>query len=618
VTGSLEPERLTLRGSVRHGQVAFGAALCAAPGSVVGLVLFAVAAGLVPVASAWLLKLILDSLLRNRAPADLVALVVVLAIVGMAAAALPQLIRYSEATLSRSARLLAFDRLFDSVNARLRGLARLERPQFHDQLRLAQDAGAAAPASVVTGFLDMSKQALTLVGFLATLLALNPFLAAAVALAGVPTVRAELRLARQRAAMLSRIVTATRRQHFYANLLSAPHDAKEVRLFGAGGFLRNRMLRELRRTNETEQRLGRRELVVQSLLGVLAAVLAGGGLAWAVYAARAGQLTVGDVSLFVVTIAGVQLALSTVLDRFGALHEALLMLGHYQAVVSMEPDLPVPAKPSPIARLRRGIAVRQVWFRYGTDRPWVLRGVDLTIPAGGSVALVGLNGAGKSTLVKLLCRLYDPTRGGITWDGTDLRDFDPAELRARMSAVFQDFAQYELSAAENIGLGRLAALDRPAALVAAASHAGIHETLAALPAGYDTPLTRTFLDQSDRADPDTGVLLSGGQWQRVALARALVRDDVDLLILDEPSAGLDAEAEAEIHSRLRERPGRCARLLISHRLNTVRDADAIVVIADGQVVEQGDHATLVAAGGRYARLFSLQARGYVDAVGSVP
>jgi ATP-binding cassette subfamily B protein len=235
----------------------------------------------------------------------------------------------------------------------------------------------------------------------------------------------------------------------------------------------------------------------------------------------------------------------------------------------------------------------------------VLRGVSFTVPAGGSVALVGLNGAGKSTVVKLLCRFYDPTEGAIRWDGVDLRDLAVDDLRSRIGTLFQDFMSYDLTAAENIGLGDLTAgRDR---IAAAGALSGADATVRDLPAGYDTLLSRTFFDQADLADPRTGVALSGGQWQRVALARAYLRADRDLFVLDEPGAGLDPEAEYEVHRR--HRAGR-ATLLISHRLNTVRHADHIVVLEDGRVAEEGSHHELVRAGGRYARLFRLQAEGY--------
>jgi ATP-binding cassette subfamily B protein len=241
-----------------------------------------------------------------------------------------------------------------------------------------------------------------------------------------------------------------------------------------------------------------------------------------------------------------------------------------------------------------------------------LRGVSFFVPCGQAVALVGRNGAGKTTLVKLMCRFYDPDRGRILWDGVDVRDMDLAQLRDRISAVFQDYMVYELSARENIAVGDLTLRQRPDALAAAARLAGIHGALTALPNGYDTLLTRIYADLADKEDPRTGVLLSGGQWQRVALARAFLRGGRDVVILDEPSSGLDAEAEYEIHSGLRaHRHGRTS-VLISHRLNAIRDADHIVVLVDGAVAEQGDHHALMALSGTYARLFSLQAKGFAD------
>jgi ATP-binding cassette, subfamily B, bacterial len=287
-----------------------------------------------------------------------------------------------------------------------------------------------------------------------------------------------------------------------------------------------------------------------------------------------------------------------------------MMFRFYEEDVSLAPDLPVAAEPAQTPALRLGIEVEDVWFRYGPDEPWILRGVSLFLPFGQAVALVGLNGAGKSTLVKLLCRFYDPDRGRILWDGVDLRQLDPLALRQRISAVFQDYMSYQLSAGENIAIGDLSLARTGGALERAARQAGVHATLAALPRGYDTMLARGFYDLTADGDTRQGVLLSGGQWQRVAVARALLRGDRDLVILDEPSSGLDAEAEHEMHALLRGERNARATVLISHRLNTVRDADHIVVISDGIVSEQGDHAALMSAGGTYARLFTLQARGY--------
>jgi ATP-binding cassette subfamily B protein len=325
---------------------------------------------------------------------------------------------------------------------------------------------------------------------------------------------------------------------------------------------------------------------------------------------------VGDVAIFVAAVNGVQAGLSAAISSVARAHESTLTFDHVRYVVRTAAEPPSPTQPhrpaatSRLAPLRHGIELRDVWFRYRDGLPWVLQGVDLFLPAGRSTALVGINGAGKSTLVKLLCGLYEPTRGSIHWDGSDLRELPVDEVRRRIGAVFQDFMEYELTAAESIGLGDLTRWGDRHQIEAAARRAGCHDMVAALPSGYDTMLTRIYTDLADRNDPGTGVVLSGGQSQRIALARALLRQDCDLLILDEPSAGLDAAAEYEVHRRLRDHSRDKTSLLISHRLSAVRDADTIVVLREGTVVEQGAHDQLLAAGGPYAELFTLQAAGY--------
>jgi ATP-binding cassette subfamily B protein len=285
---------------------------------------------------------------------------------------------------------------------------------------------------------------------------------------------------------------------------------------------------------------------------------------------------------------------------------ALALMHHYVELLDTPADLPDGTLATP--PLREAVEFRDVWFRYNPAGPWVLRGVTLTLPAGQTTGLVGVNGAGKSTLVRLLCRFYDPARGEILWDGVDIRLFQVETLRARLGATFQDFAQYEMSAADNIGIGDVPRMsDRPAVRRAAAA-AGVDTTLAALPGGYDTLLSRVFLD----SDQQPGGYLSGGQWQRLALARSLMREEPDLVILDEPNSGLDAEAEDELFRTLRSRRSRATTLLISHRLGALRDADRLVVLSDGQVEQEGTHEQLVTGGGGYARLFRLQAAGYRD------
>jgi ATP-binding cassette subfamily B protein/ATP-binding cassette subfamily C protein len=244
-----------------------------------------------------------------------------------------------------------------------------------------------------------------------------------------------------------------------------------------------------------------------------------------------------------------------------------------------------------------------VSFRYPGTGEWALRDLTLTIAPGEKLGLVGENGAGKSTLVKLLLRLYDPTAGAIRWGGVDLRDMDPAELRGRIGAVFQDFVRYQFTAAENVGLGNPPHVADRVRIAEAARRGGATALVEALPRGWDTVLGGWF---------EAGHELSAGQWQKLAVSRAFMREDAELLLLDEPTASIDAEAEHELFQRFQALAADRTAIVISHRFSTVRIADRIAVLHAGRLEELGPHRELVARGGRYARLFGLQARGYLD------
>ncbi|WP_051366723.1 ABC transporter ATP-binding protein [Hamadaea tsunoensis] len=601
-------EELRLRDVLRHGRAAAVLAWRVAPGLLLGSLLLTAAASAGPIALAWLTRALLDALSTGRPPLTVAGL---LALTSLATAATPHALQFCAAELDRRLHLSTQDNLFAALGRHV-GLGRLESPSFQDRLQLAGNTGRAAASQIIAGTLGLASSLALSAGFLATLLSLHPAVALLVTAAIAPALWLNFSLSRSGARMLLGTSQAHRRQIFFARLLTSPQAAKEVRLFGLGDFLRRRMLGELTAVNAAERTLDLRKFRMQVLLGGLSAGLAGAGLVW--LAAGSGAHGVGRVSLYLLSVAGLQSAIATGVHSLASTHQALLLFDHYAAVTGAEPDLPR-ADGRPVAVLQHGIRLRDVWFRYGEDQPWILRGLDLSIPAGRSTALVGLNGAGKSTVVKLLCRFYDPVRGSITWDGVDLRDADPAGLRHRISTVFQDFQDYDLSARENVGLGDLDALPDIGRIQQAAELAGIHATLARLPYAYETQLTRIFATGQGSDDPRQGVLLSGGQWQRVALARALLRSEADLLILDEPSSGLDVEAEAELQATLRvHRRGRTS-LLISHRLNTLRDADQIVVLDDGRVAEHGGHDELVRLDGIYARLFRVQADGYAGVPG---
>jgi ATP-binding cassette subfamily B protein len=569
--------------------------------------------GVVPIATAWCTKVLLDGLAAGEAWVTLLPWAVALAVAGLATGLVPVGSGYLKQRLDRAVAVLAMDRLYQAMS-RLSGLARIEDPRFRDKLRLAQQTGRSGPGQLVDDGFSAAAAALTLGGFLGTLLVINAGMAVIVLLAAVPALFAHLRLSRSRAQMLWQIAPAERREVFYAELLASLDAAKELRLLGLGDLFRRRMLVELTAAHAAMNGQDRREARTNGLLTGLTALVSAGGLVWSVWLAAGGRLSIGDVAMFVAAVGGVQGALQSLVASLASAHHSVLLFDHYSEIASQSPDLPVPLVSHPVPVLRAGIELRDVWFRYAEDGPWVLRGVNLTIPHGHSLALVGLNGAGKSTVVKLLCRFYDPSRGAILWDGVDLRDLPVDELRARIGAVFQDYMCYDLSAAENVGLGDVSYLDDRDRVVAAARRAGAHDIVTRLPKGYDTLLSRMFFDENDRDNPESGVLLSGGQWQRLALARAFLRDRRDLMILDEPSAGLDAVAEHEVHGSLRRHRDGATSVLISHRLGAIRDAHLIAVLADGQVAELGSHEQLMMAAGEYARLFRLQASGYDEVV----
>lgn len=596
-------------GSVRGLAVTVGIAWRSHRGAFCGLLVVAVLTGLAPVAAAGLLREILDDLTARRGHGSVFLLAGALVVAGALSTVLPAASAYLSAQSGRAVQRYVTGRLFTAVT-KMPGLRSLEDPAFQDRLRFAEQASVSGPAQVLSSGITIAQYAITLIGFVVTLAVLSPVLAAILTAAAVPAVLLEGGTARRDAALMRGVSHAQRRQFFYASLITGLTAAKEIRLFGLGAFFRDRMLEELGEVQRSSTQADRRVLGTNAALAAISAAVTAGGLFWAVSQAVAGHLTVGDLALIIAALAAASGALAAIISSAGMLYQALLMFDSYRQVLETSPEMPVPANPVSIRPLHRGIELEDVWFRYGPDEPWVLRGVTCFIPRGQAVAIVGLNGAGKSTLVKLLCRFYDPDRGRISWDGTDLRDMDPVMLRDRISAVFQDYMSYDLTAAENIAVGDLSLSSDDNLLYDAARKASIHETLARLPKGYQTLLTRTYFDRADKENPETGVLLSGGQWQRVALARAFFRGDRDLMIMDEPSAGLDAEAEHDLHQQLTRHRRDGVTVLISHRLNAIRDAHHIVVLSGGVICEQGSHDVLMARSGTYARLFSLQARGY--------
>jgi ATP-binding cassette subfamily B protein len=589
-----------MRQGLHRALTAVRLAWTASPATLLAVAGMTVAQGAMPIGLAWVTKVLLDELTRPPfSTGVLAACIAALAVFGLAGDGLEALEGYLRSGLHRRVRLTVQTRLFARLN-QYPSIAVFEDPKLLDRVRLAEHAGDHAPEEAVGTGLQLLQAVVTATGFAVTLLVLWAPMAAIVVAIAVPAALLQLRLGRLRADMTHEVTPLQRRQMFFRLLLTDVKAAKEIRLFRLGGFLLGRMLRDLRAANHAELRVDRFTAWAQVRIGALTGLLTVIGLIATVVLAGRGSLSIGEVTVFLAAIAALHSTIGSAASGCARAYEALLLFQHYLSVVE---DPVVTAGSLPAPRLRRGIEFHDVWFRYSDALPWVLRGTSLRLPAQGTIGLVGLNGAGKSTVVKLLTRLYEPTRGRITWDGVDLADFDPESLRERISAVFQDFMAYDLTAAENIGVGQLSKLEDLPRIRAAAALSDADSTITTLPKGYQTLLSRIFTGDSNAS-------LSGGQWQRVALARAFLREESDLLILDEPSSGLDAVTEHALHHRLAHlRAGRLS-LLISHRLNALRDADHILVLDHGVVVEQGSHDSLVRAAGRYAELFSLQAEGY--------
>jgi ATP-binding cassette, subfamily B, bacterial len=481
-------------------------------------------------------------------------------------------------------------------------LRHFEDPDFYDRLTRARREASSRPLSVVTETFQLFQNAITLAGYIALLVRWSGFAVLGLVLAAIPATIVEMKFSTTAFRLRNWRSPDARRMNYLEYVLANDDHAKEVKLFGLGPVLLDRF-KDLGETFYAEDR----RLALRRAGWAWALSLLGTGAFYAAYALMAiaaalGALTLGDLTLYVMAFRQGQQAFQSILSAIGGMFEDNLYMSNlFEYLATPATVAPVIAEPEE-ARAEEGIRFEGVGFRYPGKEEWALRGLDLFIPRGQSLALVGHNGAGKTTFIKLLTRLYEPTEGRILLDGRDLRTWEPEALRRRIGVVFQDFNQYQLKARDNVGLGSVDHREDEARIARATGRGGASELIAGLSAGLDTQLGRWFKD---------GTELSGGQWQKIALARAFMREEADILVLDEPTAALDAEAEHAVFERFKSLAEGRTSILISHRFPTVRMADRIVVLEGGRILEQGSHAELVAEGGRYAHLFGLQAQGYL-------
>ncbi len=446
-----------------------------------------------------------------------------------------------------------------------------------------------------------AQDVITIVSFAAGLIIYAPWLILLLALALVPAFVGEAHFNAQ-SYSLAYARTPERRELDYVRQMAASvESAKEVKIFGLSGFL----IERYRRLSEDLFRANRALAVrragwggVLTTLGTLGYYVAYAYLAWSTLR---GRFTIGDLTFLAGSFRRLRNLLESLLSGFSQTAGQALYLDDLFSFFEIRPEILSPEHPRPFPTpIARGFVFEGVGFRYPGAERWAVRHLTFTLRAGEVLALVGENGAGKTTVVKLLARLYDPDEGRILLDGHDLREYDLAELRANLGVIFQDFVRYHLTAAENIAVGQIEARDDRARIQAAAARSLADGVIRRLPEGYDQMIGKRFRG---------GVDLSGGEWQKIAIARAYMRD-AQILILDEPTAALDARAEFEVFQRFKELSEGKTAVLISHRFSSVRMADRILVLVDGQVEAMGTHAELVAQRGMYAELFELQAAGY--------
>jgi len=501
---------------------------------------------------------------------------------------------------------LLAERFSNTASVRLmEHAARLDLEDFEDaetqdQLERARRQ-AAGRSSLLGQLFGQAQDVITILSFATGLLLYAPWLIALLALAVIPAFLGESHFNAQGYELAWRRTPARRELDYLRATGASVETAKEVKIFGLAPFLieRYRVLAEdLYAANRA---LARKRALWGGLFTAIGTIGYYGAYAWLAWRTIAGALTIGDLTFLSASFRRLRNLLEGLLIGFSQVAGQALYLDDYFSFFALAPEIVSPPGALPFPRpLASGFVFEDVGFRYPGAERWALRHVSFELRAGEVLALVGENGAGKTTLVKLLARLYDPDEGRILLDGRDLREYDLVALRARIGVIFQDFVRYHLTAAENIAVGRIEALADRARVEAAAERALAAEVIAKLPEGYDQLIGRRF---------KTGLELSGGEWQKIAIARAYMRD-ADVLILDEPTAALDARAEAGVFARFAELSRGRTAVLISHRFSTVRRADRILVLADGGLEAAGTHEELMAARGRYAELFELQAAGF--------
>ncbi|HEX5970319.1 MAG TPA: ABC transporter ATP-binding protein [Gemmatimonadaceae bacterium] len=573
----------------------------------------------VPVSSMWAAKLIIDEVIALvRQPGasltplwEVVALELGIVVVGEILARASSLIESLLGDLFSneiSVRLMRHAATLD--------LEQFEDPEFYDHLERARRQ-TTGRIGLIAMMLTMGQDVLTLLSLSAALVVYNPWLLLLLAIAIIPSFLGETHFASLSYSLLFRWTPERRELDYLRYVGASDRSAKEVQMFGLAGWLSDRYAVLAQRYYDANKSLSIRKGVVSALLSILGTLGYYAAYVTILLRAVAGTITIGTLTFLASAFGRSRDLIQRLLLSASDIYEQSLYLRDLFVFFEMKPTIASRPGARPVPQpVRAGFVFEDVGFRYPGSERWAVRHVSFTIRPGERIALVGENGAGKTTITKLIARLYDPSEGRILLDGVDLRDYDLASLLQAIGVIFQDFVRYDMRFDENVGVGEIEGVAGylesvrdattempgvpPEPIIDAAERSMAASLLPRFSRGYRQMLGRRF---------DDGVDLSGGEWQKIALARAYMRS-AQLLILDEPTAALDARAEYEVFVRFNQlMAGRMA-VVISHRFSTVRMADRIIVLAHGQVVEEGTHDELVQRGGLYGELFEMQAAGY--------
>lgn len=593
---------------LRHLRHIFGFVWVVQPYFVLCLMFLQLLQGIFPVALAWVTKQIFDELSRV-AEGDssqflniFLSLLMLQVILGLSSSVVSQLNAYLNSELNRRLSLQTEEEVYRQM-LRLKGMAYFENPKYHELFQMASHGLQVGTNQLVSTLTSLVQNLVTLLSFFGVILFLNPLMLGILLIANVPHLVQNLRFGQQRVVMKRNMTPGERMGFYFSRLLSSIYFAKEVRLFNIGNYFLEHLLNFKREVQQEQRQQEIREVRVGLGLNLLSTLVATIMLSFVIYQAYLGQISIGDVTLYIAALSSISGAVESIIHIIASVNEQILFFQHYDKFKTLKPDLPATEQTCSVPPLSIGIELRNLSFRYTDDSPYILEKINLFIPAGSCLALVGLNGSGKTTLVKLLTRLYDPTEGQVLWDGIDIREFDVDEYRKHIGAIFQDFVRYDLTARENIGLGDVDDIHELSLIQEAAIKTGMHNYIQSLPEQYESILSRWLAKNSGGTD------LSGGQWQKIAISRMFMRN-ADFMILDEPTAALDAESEYEIFSQFASLVENRTSLLISHRFSTVRMADHIAVLENGTIIEYGSHDELRANGGTYDRLYTMQAENY--------